>query len=211
MRKKKLFALSTLFVLVMASPAFSITFSFTANPWGGSFDFNTNKGTVLYTFTLESLDPGESFVGVEAFFGNGLPSDASESPIITSFSLVGGSITNPSISLGTPSEPYSLLFTGTLSAGSGFQFLADLTLSQSPFNLTLPGGESSWSSAGPFAQNYNVFHLPPSSVGGPQSKPGSMGLAPEPGTVMLLGAGMLSLGLVERYRSRRRKRNSSVV
>lgn len=196
-------------LLVLNSPAFSISFTFTANPWGGSFNFSTNTGTVLYTFTLESLDPGESFVGVEAFFGNGLPASGSESPIITSFSFAGFLSGSPPITIGPGTTSYSLLFQGPLSVGQGFQFLANLTLSQSPFDLTLPGGEDSWSSMGPFAQSYTVYHQPPGPFGGPSTKAGSMGLAPEPATVMLLGTGILSFGLVERFRKRKRFQNKA--
>lgn len=202
MRKGQVVAIITLLGVIAAAPAFAITHSFSVNPFGFTTP-GTLSGKAEYIFTLSGLNPGESFQGVLL--------DFSTSPIVTSYSVSSFNYNPQSLTPHTLSN--GLYFDkGGANIASTFSFsvILDIALAQDAADPTPINGLNPWHSHSAWSGNYVVFHLPaPLLPPGMSfsSSAGSVGLTPEPGSMILLGTGLLGMGLVKRYRQRRNARS----
>jgi hypothetical protein len=181
-----------------------------ANPWvnpGGYNPNTTTSGVVEYTVYHEA----NSNEGLSYF---DLKFDGS---VFSSFALTGAKINGSAVSLSFFDVFTDLVsFDGIQYTTGGYPGLPVGSVMTLTFNYSLLGPANSlyWPDGDghPWAQSftglgqqYNPLLPPFRNVG--HWDGGSTGLAPEPGTLMLLGSGLASLGVVKRYRQRRKSTN----
>jgi len=176
-----------------------------ANPWiaGGYDPLSTTSGQVEYSVFHEA----NSTEGLSFFW---LKFDAS---VFSSFALTGAKINGTSLTASQLSSYFDVLDLGDsfefttfsfpgLPVGSVMSLTFDYSLLAPAMNLDWPeddvGGQMWAQSFGGHGTHWSYF----STIG--HEDGGSTGLAPEPGTLMLLGTGLASLGAVKRYRQRRK-------
>jgi hypothetical protein len=163
--------------------AFAILNIYTSAYLGVGYDINTTtQGTVEYTIGHY----GNSNVALnyyQLYF---------DSSTFTSFALLGAySSTGANLSSLFDFDSNYIWSDGNLNLAPGASIILQVS-------YTLPGGAStlSWNNEGGAWQQGFVGQ----GSGGPSGfSGGSSSLAPEPGTILLLGSGLLGLGLARRY------------
>ncbi|MGH7492067.1 MAG: PEP-CTERM sorting domain-containing protein [bacterium] len=208
--KTKLFSLLAIALLTSSARDASAYLNIyaLANPWinPGGYDLHsTTAGVVEYTIYHEANSN-------EALSYFDLKFDGS---VFSSFGLTGAAINGSALSL-SHFDVFTdaVSFDGIEYTNGGFQGLALGSVMTLTFNYSLHGPASSlyWPDGdgpSPWAQSftglgehYNPALRPFMNVG--HQDGGSTGLTPEPGTLMLLGSGLASLGFARRYRLRRK-------
>jgi hypothetical protein len=190
MRFKSFFLAAAMILGLSANHASAINIYVSANPYIGGYDEDvTTSGFVDYTVSHDAAT-AFSVTYFQLQF---------ESSVFTSFDFVSSSINGSS---GPALSEAGELLTGggfTLGAGSTWVIRVAYTLADAATKLkwseSLPLGLPPW------AQGYFGIGT---VAGGFAGDGGSTELAPEPGTLMLLGSGLLSLGVVKRFRQKRK-------
>lgn len=189
MRIKLLLQIAVIVLTVGVSKAFAILNIYAnANPFvTPGYDLNTTtSGTVEYTVYHEA-----GSTNALNYFE--LKFDTS---IFSSF-MVMSAVIDGTTSVGFSQDPLYAFSSSAFSMGTGSSMVISVA-------YTLLGGAStlSWPEGSPWGQSFYG-----SSGGGARGlyDYGSTDLAPEPGTIMLLGSGLLGLGLVRRYLRRFQK------
>ncbi|MFQ5753372.1 MAG: PEP-CTERM sorting domain-containing protein [bacterium] len=193
---KRLILLALALTFIFPSQSLSLTFvSVSANPFADpTYIFSTStSGFVEYTATVTgALPPTDSFTSLELFFGGSFSPPFS--PIFTSATF-GSILSDPTGTWGLTSFSGGILKIGGsgLTVGQSVKFKVSYTLSN-----PAGAGPLGWASVSPWSQNFSAF----SSSGG--VSPGSSGLAPEPGTLILLGSGLVGFGIAAQIRRRKK-------
>ncbi len=187
--KPFLLAIAVLFTIGAGDASAILNIAVNANPYIGGYDpYTSISGTVEYRVTHEGLS-NEALSFLQLQF---------DSSIFTSFSLVSALLdgtTNVSGSFSSSGDKLRGLGL-SMAPGSSLVLRVSYSLAGPAASLfwpeSWPGGLPEWSQGWVAASSGFSFDG------------GSTGLAPEPGTVLLLGTGLLSLGIVNRIRQRRK-------
>jgi hypothetical protein len=195
----KLILPALLLSLALTSQAFAYSFvTVYTNPFADpSYNFATStSGFVEYTARVTgAVPPNDTFTALELFFGG--PYSPPLSPIFKSATF-SGFVSNPGG--WNVDSNYDPTTDGVLRIGGSGLSVGQSIVFRVTYELFNPAGAGplGFSSSSPWSQNFTAF-----SASGAAS-PGSAHMTPEPGTIMLLGSGLASLGLVKRYRQRRK-------
>ena len=179
-RKAMSVAIVTALVLFLGAPhSFAIPVEGIVDP--GSNWTTTLAGTATYSFTNLMGGSNSPFVGLSLTFDGNVfnlgATGVNNSSVSSGWSFLG----SPTLTIpGMSTYEFALLGGAPIAAGSSLSFTA---------NYSLLGNSLS----NPWQQAFTVAYLGSPWLGG-----GSTTLTPEPGSLILLGSGLASLGLWRR-------------
>lgn len=195
---KKIFIIYTIFLLLTSFSTNSSALSLIGfvNPILDTG--STTTGTAIYSFDVSGL-AGEGLTGFSLDFISSAFSS------VSNYNTLSGPVGwNGSLLPGSGAFTNFVDYSGLINAGTSFSFSVRFTLqglgtADPNFNTAAFWGPTNTA----WQQNFGSMGTPGSH---PRFPGGSTGMAPapEPGTLLLLGGGLIAAGAVRRFRRKRR-------